>query len=111
MSAGAVESFAKLAGALAALASFKIGGSGRIDRVRQRFARAAVPGARKRRDLDDGAFPVRGRTRDSRRRRVSVSRVLLTIWLVLLVFIVGYVTVRGPSALSDLDEAKVITDF
>ena len=111
MSAGAIESFAKLAGALAVLASFKVRGNGRIHRVRQRFARATMPGARKRRDLDDGAFPARGRTRDSRQRRVPVSRVLLTIWLALLVFIVGYVTVRGPSALSDLDEAKVITDY
>ena len=110
MSAGAIESFAKVAGALAMLASFKFGG-GRANRVRQRFARATVPGARKRRDLDDDAFPVRGRTRDSRGRRVSVSRVLLTLWLVLLVFIVGYVAVRGPTALSDLDEAKVITNY
>jgi hypothetical protein len=79
--------------------------------VRQRFARATAPGARKRRDLDVGAVPVRDRTRDSRQRRVSLTHVLLTLWLVLLVFVVGYVAVRGPSALSDLDEAKVITDY
>ena len=111
MSAGAVESFAKLAGALALLASFKIGRDRGLHRVRQRFARATVAGARKRRDLDDGAVPVSGCTRDSGRRRVSVSRLLLTLWLVLLVFVVGYVAVRGPSALSDLDEARVITDY
>src|SRR5215510_7101472 len=104
MSAGAVESFAKLAGALAVLASFKIGGNGRVHRVRQRLARVTAPAARKRRETEDAAFGEPGRTRGSGRRRIGVTRLLLTLWLALLLFILGYVAVRGPSALSDLDE-------
>jgi len=109
MSAGAIESFAKLAGALAVLASFKIGG--RANRLRQRFARTTA--ARRTRELDDHASSRRQPNckRDSGRRHAGVSRVLVMIWLVLLLFIVGYATVRGPYALSDLDEAKVITDY
>jgi hypothetical protein len=109
MSAGAIESFAKLAGTLAVLASFKIGG-GRANRVRQRFARTTA--ARRTRELDDHATSRRPNCkRDSRRRQAGVTRALIMIWLVLLLFIVGYATVRGPYALSDLDEAKVITDY
>ena len=110
MSAGAIESFAKLAGALAVLASFKIGG-GRANRARQRSARTTAL-ARRTRELDDHAPSRRPNSkRHSRRRHAGVNRVLIMIWLVLLLFIVGYATVRGPSALSDLDEAKVITDY
>ena len=57
MSAGAIESFAKVAGALAVLASFKIGG-GRAKRVRQRFARTTAV-ARRTRELDDRASSPR----------------------------------------------------
>lgn len=112
MSAGAIESFAKLAGTLALLASVKIGRHRGLHRVRQRFARSTMV-ARKARDIDDGP-PRPNCKRTSRRRHASVTRVLVMIWLALLLFIVGYATVRGPSALSDLDEPKVvklITDF
>jgi len=108
MSAGAIEGFAKVAGALAVLASFKIGG--RANRLRRRIARTTA--ARRTRELDDHASSPRPNCkRNSRRRHVAVNRVLIMIWLGLLLFIVGYATVRGPSALSDLDEAKVITDY
>jgi hypothetical protein len=111
MSAGAIESFAKLAGTLALLASFKIGRKGGSQRVRQRFARTTAL-ARRTRLVDDRApSPRPNCKRNYGRRHVGVSRVLVVLWLALLLFIVGYVTVRGPSALSDLDDAKVIKDY
>lgn len=114
MSGGAIESFAQLPGTLGLLASFKIGRSRGLHRVRQRFARATMMARRAREIGDHAPSPRPDCERPSRRRHVGVSRVLVMIWLALLLFIVGYATVRGPSALSDLDEPKVvrlITDY
>ena len=111
MSAGAIEGFAKLAGTLALLASIKIGRNRGLHRVRQRITRATSV-ARRVRGVAEHASPPRPNcNRNARRRHVGVSYVLVMIWLALLLFIVGYATVRGPSALSDLDDAKVITDY
>jgi hypothetical protein len=43
--------------------------------------------------------------------RIRVGQMMAVLWVALLLFLVGYATRRGESALSDLDEIRLITDF
>jgi hypothetical protein len=43
--------------------------------------------------------------------RIRVGQMMAVLWVALLLFLVGYATMRGESALSDLDEIRLITDF
>jgi hypothetical protein len=43
--------------------------------------------------------------------RIRVGQMMAVLWVALLLFLVGYATMRGESALSDLDEIRLVTDF
>ena len=43
--------------------------------------------------------------------RIRVGQMMAVVWVALLLLLVGYATMRGESALSDLDEIRLVTDF
>jgi hypothetical protein len=105
MNADTVESFARLAGTLALLATYKFGRGGGFDRVRQRFSRAVASATRRPRATGEKT------SSGPQRPRHEISPLMVALWVALLLLIVGYAALRGESALSDLDEVRLIADF
>jgi len=111
MNADTLESFARLAGTLALLATYKIARGGGLHRARQRIARAVAP-ARKLRAPSGRSYEAAPRPSPAASRaRRAASGVMFALWLSLLLMVLGYIAVSGESAFSDFDEARLITDF
>ena len=95
-----IESFARLAGAISLLASFKIGRGGGLNRARQRLARSARYRTRQaqiRRASAPAPF-VR-----SRRYRDRVGALIVALWIALLLSIVGYAAIDGEAGMAQLE--------
>jgi len=112
MNADTVESFARLAGTVALLATVRFGLGGGFFRMKRRFARTRSSAICKPRAVRvDGSASAKPLDDRSRRQRREISALMVAAWVALLLLIVGYAAVRGESALSDLDEIRLIADF
>jgi hypothetical protein len=109
-----IESFARLAGAISLLASFKIGRGGGWTRARQRLARgtlfrmlqARAPAHR------GSASPEAPCREGSRRYRDRLRALIVALWIALLLSIVGYAAVEGEAGMARLDDIgfRAVTD-
>ena len=97
-----IESFARLAGAISLLASFKIGRGGGLNRARQRLARSARYRTRQAqiRRASASAPPPFER---SRRYRDRVGALIVALWIALLLSIVGYAAIHGEAGMAQLE--------
>ncbi|HEX7271274.1 MAG TPA: hypothetical protein VF420_03885 [Casimicrobiaceae bacterium] len=112
MNADKVESFARLAGTVALLATYKFGLGGGFFRMKRRLARARSSAICKPRAAGEhGPASTKPLDDRPRRQRREISGLMVAAWVALLLLIVAYATVRGESALSDLDEIRLIADF
>ena len=102
--ADTIESFARIAGAISLLASFKIGRGG-WTRARQRLARSTLNRTRQTRAI------VRKRSASTpgeiRRYRDQLRVLIVTLWIALLLSIVGYAAVEGEAGLAQLDDIGI----
>jgi hypothetical protein len=101
--ADTIESFARIAGAISLLASFKIGRGGGWARARQRLARSTLnrtrrPRARKRSASTPGEI---------RRYRDRLRVLVVALWIALLLSIVGYAAVEGEAGMAQLDDIGI----
>jgi len=107
-----IETFARVAGALSLLASFRMGRGGEWRRAREKLGRLEATGVRKSRRPsreESTAAPARG---PSRKRHLAwLDRAVTVLWVVMLLFIVGYATVKGELALADLDELDLVAIY
>jgi hypothetical protein len=99
--ADTIESFARLAGAISLLASFKIGRGSGWTRARQRLARSTLNRTRQAR------APPRKRSASTpgeiRRYRDRLRELIVALWIALLLSIVGYAAVAGEAGMAQLD--------
>lgn len=112
MNADTVESFARLAGTVALLATYKFGLGGGFFRMKRRFARTRSSAICKPRAVGEHG-PASAKPLDDRpqRQRREISGLMVAAWVALLLLIVAYAAVRGESALSDLDAIRLPADF
>lgn len=107
-----IETLARVAGALSLLASFRMGRGGEWSRAREKLGRLAITGLRKSgrpSGEESTATPARG---PSRKRQLAwLDRAVTVLWIVSLLFIVGYATVKGELALADLDELDLLAIY
>ena len=107
-----IETFARVAGALSLLASFRMGRGGEWRRAREKLGRLAIKGLRKPRRPSGEApetTPARG---PSRKRQLAwLDRAVTVLWVVTLLFIVAYATVKGELALADLDQLDLLAIY
>ena len=97
-----IESFARLAGAISLLASFKIGRGGGWTRARQRLARSTrfrTRRAQTRRASASVPVPFER----SRRYRDRLSALIVALWIALLLSIVGYAAIDGEAGMAQLE--------
>lgn len=118
MNVDAVETFARVAGALTLLASYKIGRGGGFHRARQKIGRAISPMRHRPRDDAGGGSspsPIRAPERRSRsareQRRAWLRDVGIAFWIALLLSAVVYATLRGEFAFAVLEEARLLAEF
>lgn len=108
-----IETFARVAGALSLLASFRMGRGGEWRRTREKLGRLAVTSPRKSSRRPNGeestAAPACGPGR--KRQLMWLNRAVTVLWIVSLLFIVGYATVKGELALADLDELDLVAIY
>jgi hypothetical protein len=102
--ADTIESFARLAGAISLLASFKIGrGSGWI-RARQRLARGTRYRTRQARaQIRRGSASTRAPVEGIKRYRDRLRELMVALWIALLLSIVGYAAVDGEAGMAQLE--------
>jgi hypothetical protein len=106
--ADTIESFARLAGAISLLASFKIGRGGGWTRARQRLARSTLYRTRQTRTPScKGSASTRGPVEDVRRYRERLRVLIVALWIALLLSIVGYAAVEGEAGLAQLDDIGI----
>ncbi len=99
-----IEDLTRLAGALALLASSKIGRGRGGARARQRLARDAFGEPRLPREKSGrGSRSSPGPIPDTKRDRDRLRVIVAALWIALLLSIVGYIEVRGEAGLADLD--------
>ena len=103
--ADTIESFARIAGAISLLASFKIGRGGGWARARQRLARSTLNRTRRTR------APARKRSAfipgEIRRYRDRLRVLVVALWIALLLSIVGYAAVEGEAGMAQLDDIGI----
>ena len=103
--ADTIESFARIAGAISLLASFKIGRGGGWARARQRLARSTLNRIRRPR------APARKRSASTpggiRRYRDRLRVLVVALWIALLLSIVGYAAVEGEAGMAQLDDIGI----
>ena len=100
--ADTIESFARLAGALSLLASFKIGRGSGWTRARQRLARSTCFRTRRAQTRRASAsVPVPFER--SRRYRDRLSALIVALWIALLLSIVGYAAIDGEAGMAQLE--------
>ena len=107
-----IETFARVAGALSLLASFRMGRGGEWRRAREKLGRLAATDLRKSRrpsGEESTAAPARGPS--GKRHLAWLDRAVTVLWVVTLLFIVGYATVKGELALADLDELDLVAIY
>jgi len=102
--ADTIEGFARLAGAVSLLASFKIGRGGGWTRARQRLARSTRYRTRQvkaqtRRASASVPAPFEG----VRRYRDRLRALIVALWIALLLSIVGYAAIDGEAGLAQLE--------
>src|SRR5438552_5872600 len=96
--ADTIESFARLAGALSLLASFKIGRGSGWTRARQRLARSTrLRTRRAHAQIRKGSASTRAPYRD------RLRELMVALWIALLLSIVGYAAVDGEAAMAQLE--------
>jgi hypothetical protein len=105
-----IETFARVAGALSLLASFRTGWGGEWRRTREKLGRPAITGRKRR---PSGEAPATTPARSPRRKSqlAWLDRAVTVLWIVTLLFIVGYATVKGELALADLDELDLLAIY
>ena len=89
-----------------------MGRGGEWRRAREKLGRLAATGLRKSRGPnveESTATPARGPGRA--RRLAWLNRAMTVLWIVSLLFIVGYATVKGELALADLDELDLVAIY
>ena len=100
-----IESFARLAGAISLLASFKIGRGGGWTRARQKLARSTLYRTRQTR------APTRKRSASTpgeiRRYRDRLRVLIVALWIALLLSILGYAAVEGEAGMAQLDDIGI----
>jgi len=103
--ADTIDSLARLAGALSLFASFKLGRGGGWLGARRKIARDASRGVGKPADEQDA--------KSSGRKRASgwAEALFASLWIVLLLFLVGYLAVKGEAAMVELDGIDVVTPY
>jgi hypothetical protein len=107
-----IETFARVAGALSLLASFRMGRGGEWRRAREKFGRLATTGLRKpRRPNNEAPAPTPAPGPSRKRQLAWLDRAVTVLWIVSLLFIVGYATVKGELALADLDELDLLAVY
>ena len=100
--ADTIESFARLAGAISLLASFKIGRGGGWTRARQRLARSTRYRARQAHtQIRRGSASTR--PEGVRRYRDRLRALIIALWIALLLSIVGYAAVDGEAGMAQLE--------
>jgi hypothetical protein len=110
--ADSIESFARVAAALALLASYKIGRGGGRYRARQRVARAAATGAQRPGASRGGSSsPDPGPLRAAKPRRFQLHAIVATLWIALSLVLIAYATVRGELALAELDGFDLVATY
>ena len=104
-----IESFARLAGAISLLASFKIGRGGGWTRARQKLARSTLYRTRQTR------APTRKRSASTpgeiRRYRDRLRVLIVALWIALLLSILGYAAVEGEAGMAQLDGLDLVAAY
>jgi len=103
--ADTIESFARIAGAISLLASFKIGRGGGWTRARQRLARSTLHRTRQTRAIDrkrSASTP-----REIRRYRDWLRVLIVALWIAILLSIVGYAALEGEAGMAQLDDIGI----
>jgi hypothetical protein len=99
-----IEDLAQLAGALALLASYKIGRGGGWTRARQWLARGVTGRpCHPRAASGRGSRPSPGPIENTKRYRDRLRMAVVALWIALLLSLVGYIEFRGEAGLADLD--------
>jgi hypothetical protein len=107
-----IENFARVAGALSLLASFRMGHGGEWRRAREKPEPPASTGLREPRCTnDETSSPGCGREARRKSPLVWVSRALTVLWIGALLFIVGYATFKGELALADLEQLDLVATY
>ena len=102
--ADTIESFARLAGAISLLASFKIGRGGGWTRARQRLARGTRYRARQAQaPIRRGSASTRAPVEGIKRYRDRLRELMVALWIALLLSIVGYAAVDGEAGMAQLE--------
>jgi hypothetical protein len=107
-----IENFAKVAGALSLLASFRLGRGGEWRRAREKLGRTAPAGLREPRCANgEASVPACGREARRKSRFGWVNRALTVLWIAALLFVVGYATFKGELALADLEQLDLVATY
>jgi hypothetical protein len=102
--ADTTESFARLAGAISLLASFKIGRGSGWTRARQRFARSTRFRTRRAHaQIRKGSASTRAPVAGIKRYRDRLRELMIALWIALLLSIVGYAAVDGEAGMAQLE--------
>jgi hypothetical protein len=102
--ADTIESFARLAGAISLLASFKIGRGGGWTRARQRLARSTRYRTRQAHaQIRKGSASTRAPVGGIKRYRDRLRALIVALWIALLLSIVGYAAVDGEAGMAQLE--------
>ena len=102
--ADSIESFARLAGAISLLASFKIGRGGGWTRARQRLARSTRFRTRRAQaQIRRTPASVPAPFERVRRYRDRLRALIVALWIALLLSIVGYAAVDGEAGMAQLE--------
>lgn len=97
-----VDSLVRLAGALSFLASLKIGPRRRAREKPSRGASASPPGARERSS---------GQRRPERTAPGCADALIGVLWAALLLFVLGYLALKGEAVIADLDGLVLATPY
>jgi len=102
--ADTIESFARLAGAISLLASFKIGRGSGWTRARQRLARGTRYRTRQAHaQIRRGSASTRAPVEGIKRYRDRLRELMVALWIALLLSIVGYAAVDGEAGMAQLE--------
>ena len=101
--ADSIESFARLAGAISLLASFKIGRGGGWTRARQRLARSTRFRTRRAQGQIRRTSTLPASFKRVRRYRDRLRAFIVALWIALLLSIVGYAAVDGEAGMAQLE--------
>ena len=89
-----------------------MGRGGEWRRAREKLGRLAVTGLRKSRRPSGEALATTPARSPWRKRQLAwLGRAVTVLWIVTLLFIVGYATVKGELALADLDELDLLAIY